>query len=88
MRKETRFWGAEFLAKFCLKILGNGRTTVSRVLFEEKSLSLTEFWGKLGEFCEKLGEFALSHKQQAERNSLSSLPGARGGQNKLTEFGV
>ena len=40
----------------------------SRILFreycfgEENSLSLTEFWGKLGEFCEKLGEFALAHK--------------------------
>ena len=31
---------------------------------EESSLSLTEFYGKLGEFCEfqKLGEFALAHK--------------------------
>ena len=29
---------------------------------EENSLSLTEFWGKLGEFCENLGEFALAHK--------------------------
>ena len=28
---------------------------------DEKSLSLTEFWGKLGEFCEKLGELALAH---------------------------
>ena len=28
----------------------------------ENSLSLTEFWGKLGEFCEKLGEFVLAHK--------------------------
>ena len=28
----------------------------------ENSLSLIEFWGKLGEFCEKLGEFALAHK--------------------------
>ena len=26
----------------------------------ENSLSLTEFWGNLGEFCEKLGEFALA----------------------------
>ena len=26
------------------------------------SLSLTEFWGNLGEFCEELGEFALAHK--------------------------
>ena len=29
---------------------------------EENSLSLTEFWGKLREFCEKLGEFAFAHK--------------------------
>ena len=29
---------------------------------EENSLSLTEFYGKLGEFCEKLGELALAHK--------------------------
>ena len=29
---------------------------------EDNSLSLTELWGKLCEFCEKLGEFALSHK--------------------------
>ena len=41
--------------------LGNG----SGILFreycfrEENSLSLTEFYGKLGEFSEKLGEFAL-----------------------------
>ena len=39
-----------------------------RILFreycfgEENSLSLTEFYGKLGEFCEELGEFALAHK--------------------------
>ena len=45
-------------------LLGNG----SGILFreycfgEENSLSLTEFWGKLGEFCEKLGEFAFAHK--------------------------
>ena len=51
-------------------VVGNGRNTVSRVLFGgENSLSLTEFCGKLGEFCEelgefceKLGEFALAHK--------------------------
>ena len=30
---------------------------------KENSLSLTEFWGKLGEFCETLGEFALAHKK-------------------------
>ena len=29
---------------------------------EENSLSLTEFYSKLGESCEKLGEFALAHK--------------------------
>ena len=29
---------------------------------EGNSLSLTEFWGKLGEFSEKLGEFAFAHK--------------------------
>ena len=29
---------------------------------EENSLSLTEFWGELGEFSVKLGEFALTHK--------------------------
>ena len=40
--------------------LGNGRNTVSRVLFQEREL--TEFCGKLGEFGEKLGEFALAHK--------------------------
>ena len=43
--------------------LGNG----SGILFQEycfggeDSLSLTEFWGKLGEFWGKLGEFALAH---------------------------
>ena len=41
-------------------LLGNGRNTVSRVLFRRREL--TEFYGKLGEFCEKLGEFALAHK--------------------------
>ena len=29
---------------------------------EENSLSLTEFYGELGEFCQKLGEFAWAHK--------------------------
>ena len=41
-------------------LVGNGRNTVSRVLFRRREL--TEFDGKLGEFCEKLGEFALAHK--------------------------
>ena len=40
--------------------LGNGRNTVSRVLFRRREL--TEFYGKLGEFSEKLGEFAFAHK--------------------------
>ena len=40
--------------------LGNGRNTVSRVLF--RKTELTEFCRKLGEFWEKLGEFAFSHK--------------------------
>ena len=39
---------------------GNGRNTVSRVLFRRREL--TEFYGKLGEFGEKLGEFAFAHK--------------------------
>ena len=34
----------------------NGRSTVSRVLFQKRQL--TAFCGKLGEFGEKLGEFA------------------------------
>ena len=40
--------------------VGNGRNTLSRVLFREGEL--TEFCGELGEFGEKLGEFALAHK--------------------------
>ena len=40
--------------------LGNGQNTVSRVLFRKREL--TEFYGKLGEFCKKLGEFAFTHK--------------------------
>ena len=37
--------------------VGNGRNTVSRVLFRRREL--TEFYGKLGEFCAKLGEVAF-----------------------------
>ena len=37
--------------------LGNGRNTVSRVLFRKREVTL----GKLGEFCERLGEFAFAH---------------------------
>ena len=40
--------------------LGNGRNTVSRVLFWRREL--TEFYGKLGEFGGKLGEFAFAHE--------------------------
>ena len=44
--------------------LGNGRGILSRqyCVGEENSVSLTEFYGKLGEFCEKLGEFVLAHR--------------------------
>ena len=42
------------------EVIGNGRNTVSRVLFRKREL--TEFYGKLGEFCKKLGEFAFTHK--------------------------
>ena len=41
-------------------LMGNGRNTVSRVLFRKSEL--TVFCGKLGEFCEKLGEFVLARK--------------------------
>ena len=51
---------AAFLQRFVSDFLGNGRNTVSRVLFRKREL--TEFCGKLGEFCKKLGEFALAHK--------------------------
>ena len=52
--KMVPCWGSKRV------FLGNGRNTVSRVLFRRREL--TVFWGKLGEFCEKLGEFALAHK--------------------------
>ena len=66
--------------------LGNGRTTVSRVLFRKRDL--TEFCSKLGEFCEKLSEFAFGTQiigreeltefspqssVRAKKNSLSSV---------------
>ena len=62
-----------FLASFGRKIshhvmnascrLGMGGVMFREYCFgEENSLSLTQFYGKLGEFCEKLGEFALAHK--------------------------
>ena len=62
---------------FSAPLVGNGRTTSRVLLCLEREL--TEFCGKLGEFCEKLGAFAFARKKKAERNSLSSLPGARRG---------
>ena len=40
--------------------LGNGRSTVSRVLLRKRELRVLH--QKLGEFCENLGAFALAHK--------------------------
>ena len=40
--------------------LGHGRNTVSRVLFRKGEL--TDFYGKLAEFCDKLCKFAPTHK--------------------------
>ena len=42
--------------------LGNGRSTVSRVLFRRRELTEFSKLGKLGEFCEELGEFVFTHK--------------------------
>ena len=39
--------------------LGNGQTTVSRVISEERTHRVRD---KLGEFCDNLGEFAFAHK--------------------------
>ena len=50
----------EHLLRLVPGTIGNGRNTVSRVLFRRREL--TEFWGKLGEFWGKLGEFAFTHK--------------------------
>ena len=65
-------------------LLGNGRNTVSRVLFRRREL--TEFYGKLGEFCEKLGELWCTNSRlrgthwvrypelsEPQKNSLSSV---------------
>ena len=63
-------------------LLGNGRNTVSRVLFRRREL--TEFWGKLGEFWGKLGEFGLhTNKGWEELTDWNSVS-----PKKLTEFGV
>ena len=40
------------------KKVGNGRNTVSIVLFHKREP--TEFCGKLGEFCNEFGELALA----------------------------
>ena len=54
-------WGVPWTSSTSVaSLLGNGRNTVSRVLFREREL--TEFCGKLGEFRVKFGEFALAHK--------------------------
>ena len=55
-----RIWGVKGRGGGGGKI-GNGRNTVSRVLFQKRAL--TEFCAKLGQFGEELGEFALAHKQ-------------------------
>ena len=47
-------------AEMCRGILGNGRNTVSRVLFRKREF--TEFCSNFGEFGEELGEFAFAHK--------------------------
>ena len=44
--------------------LGNGRNTVSRVLFRKRELTVTEFRAKLGEFCKRLAEFVLAHNKR------------------------
>ena len=63
-KNQNRLGKGYFVVKIVregLVVIGNGRNTVSRVLFRRREL--TEFWGKLGEFCEKLGEFAFTHKK-------------------------
>ena len=64
-RQDHLKGGVEETAHQCRRVvnltnIGNGRNTVSRVLVRRREL--TEFYGKLGEFCEKLGEFAFAHK--------------------------
>ena len=61
---------------------------VPMVLFREycfrrkDSLSFRENWVSS---TKQLGEFAFAHRSEAERNSLSSLPGIRRGeQNSLS----
>ena len=65
------FWGgggsADFIFTGARIFLGNGRNTVSRVLFRKREL--TEFCGKLGEFCQKLGEFAFAHTNNRLRGT-------------------
>ena len=67
LRTLETLWGFEPKARNslwenpCLMETG-GMLFQEHCFGEENSLSLTEFWGKLGELCKKLGEFALSHK--------------------------
>ena len=49
-----------FVSQYLATNIGNGRNTVSKVLFQKREL--TEFCGKLGEFCEKIGEFTFAPK--------------------------
>ena len=86
-KRVTRAKGGEILRSIgasggsLCRNLGNS----SGILFreycfgEENSLSLTEFWGKLGEFCEKnsVSSFWHIYIYLAKRNSLSSLPGTQ-----------
>ena len=65
-KRQDRFW-LSHLFLLCLSskfsTWGTGGILFREYCFgEEDSLSLTEFYGELGEFCEKLGEFALAHK--------------------------
>ena len=50
------------LLRTLFPFMGNGQSTVSRVLFRKRKL--TEFCAKLGKFCEGLDDFdfALAHK--------------------------
>ena len=73
-------------------LLGNGRNTVSRALVagseEENSLSITEFWGKLGELCEKKSVSALCSRNSRLRGTHCVLSLELGEGKKLTELRV
>ena len=53
-------------------VIGNRRTTVSRVLFRKREL--TEFCGKLSEFCDNLGEFGLVQNRQLHASTIYVSP--------------